>query len=246
LYYGGYRSFGVIDRGRLPAHHYQEGERLPCGDIAAILCCGSTRYLAGQFGVVAYREASDSFAVVPTTQSRRATSLLLLGDSLWYGTLSRGVRLVDLRSSREAGAFLDGTMRVTGLAEVSVGGRGTVFVATKRDGCALVDRQTMRLAKLALPLKMLGALEKGEGEIVAMRCMDGRVWLGTRAGGCLIYDPRDARWRVFAWHEGLVTNQVRSFCDDARYVWIGCYGGITRLDKTYLNTTLFGRPRSGS
>jgi hypothetical protein len=44
----------------------------------------------------------------------------------------------------------------------------------------------------------------------------------------------------------LVTNQVRSFCDDARYVWIGCYGGITRLDKTYLNTTLFGRPRSGS
>jgi ligand-binding sensor domain-containing protein len=56
----------------------------------------------------------------------------------------------------------------------------------------------------------------------------------------VIYDGAD-RWAAFTYYDGLVSDQVRSFSDTESWIWIGCYGGVNRVDKAYLNNVRFNR-----
>lgn len=70
------------------------------------------------------------------------------------------------------------------------------------------------------------------------------VWIGTPEG-LLRYNTRTDREKLFTTRDGLVANHVTSVAVDDRFIWVGTTSGISRLDKTALET-LQSPPCKGS
>jgi hypothetical protein len=121
--------------------------------------------------------------VLEGTENRRITCLLPEGDSLWYGTLEGGLHLYRNRTGKDVVTGLTGKGRIVGIGGTS-GGAGKLFVATKQSGCYVVDRRTLEAEGLDIPGYVLpGRAGDYENHLMAMREIDGRVWLGTREAG---------------------------------------------------------------
>jgi hypothetical protein len=238
LFFGGFESFGFYDFATKEYRHYGRGSKLPSGDIVQIADAGQPPcFCASQFGIVEYFPETDSFSILAATQKYRVTCILPEGDSLWYGTLSNGARLYNRKTGagKELPA-IPASSRIVGLARVrqkdAVAG---LFAATQNSGCFLMGFAKGEAGLLPVPDSLLSSDNPRDNDIMAMRRIDGEIWLGTRNNGCLIYNPEKAGWTSFTYYDGLISDQVRSFYDDADHVWIGCYGGFNRLDKSYFS-----------
>jgi hypothetical protein len=215
------------------------GSALPFADIADIAWQDTAElYLAGLFGVIRFDAARDSFAVLEGAGAARATCVLPLGDSLWYGTLANGLFVRDVGAGRDTCLGLERAGRIVSIALLHEGDEGLLAV-TKSGACYRVARGSLRLERLAVPSEILdkryGPFER---EIMAARVIDGRMWLGTREAGCSIFDGRKG-WVSITYHDGLASNEVRAIAGSADYVWIGSYGGVSRFDKLYIEAQFF-------
>jgi ligand-binding sensor domain-containing protein len=83
---------------------------------------------------------------------------------------------------------------------------------------------------------------RGAGEyernVMSFGHIDGHMWLGTRDAGCIIF-TKSRKWVSITYFDGLPSNEVLSFADSDRHVFVGCYGGISRYDKSYLEERIF-------
>jgi len=238
LYYGGYRGFGYVTFDGSGRRLYLDSDStMPFGDVAAILPLDSTRLaLGGLFGVLEYSLATDSVTVVEATKGKRVTCLHRLGDSLWYGTLARGLYAYDLGAQQEYRVGPPGRDRIVGIAPF---GDGRLVVGTKRSGLFAVEPASGEYEHIGIPA---GVLDKDKSaydrDVMTMRLVDGRVWLGTREAGCSIFGPDDS-WMSITYYDGLPSDQVRAIAHSKSYVWVGCYGGISRYEKGYLEREVF-------
>ncbi len=245
LYYGGYRGFGYVGMsGRDDRLFFKADSSMPFGDVADILPLDSTRLaLAALFGILEYRTDEESFSVMPGIAEKRVTCLHRRGDTLWFGTLAHGLFTYDLSSGEERAVGLNARDAIVGIASLA---DNRLFVAAKRAGCFTVDPRTMKIDQVPMPRSVFapdaGAFER---DIVAMREIDGRVWLGTREAGCTIFCP-GGDWVSVSYYDGLPSDEVRAFGESGRYVWVGCYGGLCRFDKQYLDEEFFDGKADGA
>jgi ligand-binding sensor domain-containing protein len=240
VYYGGYHGFGYVAFDGSGRRLYLDSDStMPFGDIAAIRPLDSTHLaLAGLFGVLQYSAVTDSTRLMPETGGKRITSFFRSGDSLWYGTLARGLYLYDMRTHEEQRVGPPDNDRIVGIAPL---GDGRLVAVTKRTGLFTIDIRSGEHERLAIPKGIFGKeMSAYDRHVMTMRQVDGRVWLGTREAGCCILEP-DGRWMSITYFDGLPSDQVRAFADSESYVWVGCYGGISRYDKAYLEREVFGR-----
>lgn len=248
VYFGTYRGFGYLVPATGDIRYFDGEDDMPFGDIAAIAPADSPDlYLAGLFGVLEYDSSTEAFSVVEATRDVRATCLYPDGPFLWYGTLGKGVYLLNRVADSLVMRALTNAHRIVGIGEIATAEGRALFVAAKRNGCHLIDPQSREIRKLDIPGGyMRGPAEAYKNHIMAMRVIDGRVWLGIREGGCLIYDPGRDTWNTFTYYDGLVSDEVRSLYDTDDHVWVGCYGGFNRLDKTYVTRLKFGESASSA
>jgi ligand-binding sensor domain-containing protein len=152
------------------------------------------------------------------------------------GTLARGVKLFNRSSGEIERSWLDDAMRITAI----VPGPGADFYfVTKQSGTyRLRDGET--LEKLSVPRQLLDKDTQAPAlHTFAARGIDERLWIGTRGLGCLIYDMNTGQWVRYSWYDGLVSDNVQALWNTDRHIWVGCYGGLNRLDKSYINRILF-------
>jgi ligand-binding sensor domain-containing protein len=187
---------------------------------------------------VEYFPESDSFNQLLSSQKYRVTCILPAGDSLWFGTLAHGVRLLKRKAGVEnALSAVPASSRIVGLAMSGpAGGPGNLFVATQNSGCYLFDSSASNAKRVSIPDSLLAQDDERANDIMVLRKIENEIWLGTRNNGCLIYGPDPSGWKSFTYYNGLISDQVRSLYDDADHIWIGCYGGFIRLDKNHYST----------
>jgi hypothetical protein len=231
LYFGTYTGFGFFDAERNATRYFSTDSGLPHDDIAYIVPGDAQVFLASQYGIIVYHPAGDSFSVVKATEPYRITCIERAGDSLWFGTLAQGVGACNWRTGA---CYLMCAVpgRVMGFARLDSGKH--LFIASQYNGCFSYDMVTGKRAEVRWNLPDIEGADAYDNNIMAMRVIDGRIWLGTRNHGCLVYDLRTAAWRRLTFNDGLVTDQVRSFDDTRTQVWVGSYGGLARLDKKYV------------
>lgn len=240
VYYGGYRSFGFLDLdldAAVRRKFFEADSTMPFGDITDIVRLDSARLaLAGLFGVVVYEGDTDSFSVLPGIPETRITCLFLDGTTLWLGTLANGVYSCGLDDRKVRDVGMSSRDRIVGITALN---DSTLLVAVKRAGCFALDTRTLKFSTLKIPDKLYapggGAYER---DIMAMAVIDGRVWLGTRESGCIVRDT-SGDWFSVNYYNGLPSDEVRSFAESPAYVFVGCYGGICRYDKSYLEQEFF-------
>lgn len=238
IYYGGFESFGYYDRISKEIRHFGRNSDLPSIDITQIVTNDSSALiLAGLLGIAVYYPKQDSFSSLQATRSFRATSVLLNGDSIFYGTLANGLRMVRYSNGAENKiSSIPSESRITGLARVyKANKQAAMFVATQSKGCYLVDLSSGSSSPLSIPDSLHSSGSPEDNDILAVHRIDNQVWLGTRNNGCLIYDPVKKNWSWFNFYDGLLNDQIRSFDSDNQYIWIGGYGGLNRLEKAYFH-----------
>jgi hypothetical protein len=244
LYYGGFEGFGYLDLATGKTRYFPKGSPLRAYDITRIICEPSSCILGTVFGVAGFYPSADSFSMYSSTVPDRVTCMYVSGDSLWYGTLTRGVKLISRSKDSVLATFLTNAYRIVGIAPVQCGdGRTALFAATDQRGCYLIDPARGEATKCAIAPHLTGENPKSpEMTLRAMASVDSLVWLGTQGSGCLVFDPRRGRWGAFTRDDGLLSDQVRCLYDDGRWIWIGCYGGLHKVDKTYpkLMEIIFG------
>lgn len=241
LYYGGYAGFGYIRLDGRDFNHFSSKSHPFAADIAAISLDGDPfHYLGGAFGIVAFDPRVDSIRPLSGTEHYRITCLERLGDSLMFGTLSHGAGVVGLKTGVVHETGPDTRSRVVGIAALADGaGKRYVFMATREEGCYRLDPATGRSSRLDPPAEVLpGGWGREDNHLLAFRRIGGSVWLGTRFAGILVWDAGTGKWKTLDRTQGLVSDQVRCFYDDGNYVWVGAYGGFTRLDKRYVEGLL--------
>ncbi len=238
IYYGGFESFGFFDRKTKEVRYYGRASSLPSVDIAEIIPFDSGRILcAGLFGIIEYDPKKDLFTTFKSTGKYRVTCILRVGDSIYYGTLSSGVRIYNLANGLETGIVsIPSESRVMGLAMIKTNGAKEIFAATQNKGCYILDLVTGKSTNVAVTGSLLTPSDQRADDIMAMRKIDNEIWLGTRNNGCLIFNPDKYVWSSFSYYDGLLSDQIRSFYDNDKYIWIGCYGGFNRLEKNYYST----------
>ncbi|MBD3315321.1 MAG: hypothetical protein GF344_06005 [Chitinivibrionales bacterium] len=237
LYYGGFGCFGWLDDRGASGRYFGRESALPHGDIADIFVqSDSSIYLASHFGLIHYRPHIDSFHLYENTEGMRITCIAPNHDKLWLGTLARGLHLFDPIAGQIMNTRLEGTMRIMAMGVTDA---GRVLVATKLSGLYRIDNASDPIERIPAPGGLIddGAAER-EKHVTAARLIDGRFWMGTREGGCAVYDIRREKWGSFGYYDGLVSDRVQSFYDTDSHIWIGCDGGVNRLEKSYINRKL--------
>jgi ligand-binding sensor domain-containing protein len=203
--------------------------------------------VATAFGIVRYSEAADSFTRWEQTAHERITCMAASGDSLWYGTLARGLKVLDRRTGQSHAAGFEGVVRIVAILPVaSARVARTFIVVTDRSGVFRLDPATGVATPMVVPEHIMdGGAAAASNEIRCAVLADSLVWMGTEDAGCVVYDPSRDRWGTFTYYEGLLTDQVRSLCDSPRWLLIGCYGGLHKLDKRHpgLERAIFGPNR---
>jgi ligand-binding sensor domain-containing protein len=243
LLFGGYESFGYINAQSGKRRYFTKDQPLQAYDIAQIVHQGQYYYLATVFGIVRYKAENDSFYVYKNTIHDRATCLHIRNDSLWYGTLGKGIKLLDLQTQKVQWSSLEGINRIVGISgDVS---NQHLFVATDRSGLFFMNPSTGQTTELEISKKIIyhDNPTSPENEIRCMAVSDSLLWLGSEQAGCFVYDIKKRKWGNFTCFEGLLNDQVRSFHDSKRYLYIGCYGGLHKVDKysDKLYQSIFGK-----
>lgn len=234
LYYGGYSSFGFIDGRNHIYKYYGRDSKIPYSDVAAITHSSKGgMFLAGLFGVIRYFPARDSFYSYPAAEGSRVTCLLEIGDTLVYGTLGRGVKLLDLNTMEVCTTYCSFVRRVVGLAEA--GNPDELYVGTESHGLFRLRLADGNLTEVPVPQDILsGKLSDFGHGFLNMRRFDGHVWLASEKSGCLVYGEESEKWVKLSFLNGLVSNEVLSIQESPSYVWIGSRGGVNRYDRDYI------------
>lgn len=236
IYLGSYEGFGYFDMSTRECRFFSRGTKIPVADVAHISLDDSSRlFLSSLTGIIEYYPQRDSFAMIEETIKYRVTCTFKSGDSIWFGTLGRGLKVFDLRLKKEINTSLESARRINGITSIKdKNGDDMIFAATDDKGCFLISTKDGRITKLIPPEKLIeGGFEDYNNNITVIRRIGDCVWIGTRYSGCVVYDPKIDRWGILTFYDGLITDQIRSLYDSDNYIWVGCYGGINRLDKKY-------------
>jgi len=238
VYFGGSRSFGFMNLETNNAKTYIQDKKLPFGDVVDIKkYAEDTLILASLFGLIQYHPSDETFSVIAGSENQRATSIVVYKDRLWYGTLAQGVKSCEMKSGVVKHIGLDDKSRIMGLSHVGEGQDSAYLViATKRDGLFRYYLKTQKILPLTPPGSVFqGAPSQYENHILTIRKIDDILWFGTREKGCLLYEVKTGKWQRYTYYEGLVSDRVLSLYDSKKYIWIGCEGGINRIDKMYIS-----------
>lgn len=143
-----------------------------------------------------------------------------IGSRLFVGSLAG---LVELEGLRVVRTYKTSSSRlshdwVTALAEAE----GTLYVGTNGGG---VDA----LLPTGEWVNFADELGKFEVNQNAMHYDGNRLYVGTSDRGLLVYNTRDRRWtRVSA---GLASQNVTAITSDDRFVYVGTFNGLVRIEK---------------
>jgi hypothetical protein len=244
LYYGGFDGFGYVNTETGKTRWFTRGKPLQAYDITCMIPSAVSCVLGTAFGIAEYFPGADSFSMADSTRLDRVTCMMVSGDSLWYGTLARGLKLLNRRTGAVTGPWLSQANRIVGIARLNPRPDSMrLFVATDRAGCFMLDPLTGVAVACEIPEDYIpDGLEAPDNELEAMAVMDSLIWLGSSGSGCIVYDPATKRWGSFTYYEGLLTDQVRTFYQTPRHIYVGCFGGVTRIDRRYprLREAIFG------
>ena len=235
LYFAGYVGFGYLDFVQGKHRYVSRNSGLPADDIVQIMPdSAGPWYLASRNGVVQYDPANESCRILNGTSHVRITSLYRHHNTLYCGTLNNGVICFDLQSGKVTDSLIPGVRTIVGIAPLDTGA-DSLLIVSKENGCFL----RVGDSKTIIPFTMSVSGKKTivgdyQSNIMTMAAFAGRIWLGTRSQGCLVYNPATGIWLRLTRRDGLVSNQVRSLASSNNYIWIGCYGGISRFDRNEL------------
>lgn len=239
-YAGTYSGFARIER-KDSVRWYSPEAELPYGDIAQVVQADSqTLLLAGRFGVLTYNTCSGAFAEVAGSAIGRVSAVVADRDTLWYGTLARGVWRGRVGGGENRLLGLNAGSRIMGLGLSGEGASRVLAGASKEDGPFVMSTDGSGVQHPAFPAALLdGTWNSFENHVFCAIVIDGNIWMGLRDHGCLVYNIKGNRWGRFDYYDGLVSDQVRCISFDSQYVWIGCFGGFNRIDRNYLNDIVF-------
>jgi ligand-binding sensor domain-containing protein len=241
VYIGGYESFGYIVPGTGERRFFYADDKMSYFDVCAI----ETRtddpllYLGALFGIVSFNPQDESFSVLRGTDQKRVTALAPDSAGIWYGTLSGGLWRYDFGTDTAVVTTITAASRIEAVWPMVDNGTLHIFCATKHDGILRYSPKKKSVERIFWPGSVLSGDPATFGNaIMTAAVIDNRLWLGTRRHGCLIYFPQRGRWARFDYYNGLVSDQVRAFSSDMNHLWIGCYGGLNKIEKNYLDDIL--------
>jgi diguanylate cyclase (GGDEF)-like protein len=193
------------------------------GDVRAIAAAGTSFVILTDARLFAYDGLSlRTIAEVPRDAPK---SLLATGDTV-YLSMSGALRSIDgngLRPKAEAAlAALDGRV-VDALVKASDGS----WLATTRDlGLVAVSSRGLTVLRGAVT-----DWAKRNVVSVALRLRDGRIALGSRAGGVVLASSEGTLEQIIDSARGLPDDQVMQLCQDSEGgLWVALNSGLARLE----------------
>ncbi|OGJ89484.1 MAG: hypothetical protein A2487_06250 [Candidatus Raymondbacteria bacterium RifOxyC12_full_50_8] len=238
LFYSGYHGFGYADcKADAYAFFTKTNDGRSLYDISCIekLADRTDFFLGSPAGVICFHREQETFSLLAGTKSWRVTALCADSAGLWIGTLGNGLKRFDFSRDSVIGSFLDdkpGAVAVTHIGQ-------DVYAAFKTQGVFVSKGAGRDFVALPItPDSVYGMAREERNTITAMRAIGKTLWVGTHDAGCYIYDTSAGEWRRLMASDGLVSGQVRSICATPSYVFIGCYGGVSRYHRGYAETLL--------
>ncbi len=242
LFYGGFESFGWIAPDVGTGRHYTLENGLPHADIAAIVPeSRTTLLLASSSGILRYVTINETFEILKESGIDRTTCMALSDTTLWYGTLAGGVKQYDIRHQKIVATYGENVSRIMGIFMLD---ENNLFVVTKTNGCYTINSALKRWNEVAIPKALYGtSMADDPNNCMCARQIDGRMYLGTRDHGCFVYTPSTKHWNTISFFDGLVTDQIRSFDSDSVNIYIGGYGGVTKIPKQYIDSLFLAQKK---
>lgn len=177
-------------------------------------------------GLSCLNPQTDTFSHYDSSNSglsyNNVHALCVEGSSLWVGTYTRGIDMMNIDSGRwHHYSIDDGTESCYYLFHDS---QGNLWAGTMESICRL-DRKADRF----VVVKQTGMLVNDIDEDTY-----GRLWFSTNGNGLLIYNPKTCKWQQYTKENtrgGLPDNLVNCVHLSADGVlWIGTEGGLCRYD----------------
>ncbi len=167
-------------------------------------------------------------------EAHRPTEMVNSGNDVWIGCVNdvlvmRNGKIHKRMSLENYNEYLPNSIRAGALMFDHL---GRLWIGTERDGILVIDTLTMNAVKKFSPKNP--PFYNSITTIVQDR--DKLVWIGTRGGGLVLYDPLTDTYRQINksdTDEGSIgTDNITSACVDATgIVWIGGAGDLNKYDK---------------
>ncbi|MBL8027455.1 MAG: hypothetical protein JNL74_13630 [Fibrobacteres bacterium] len=232
VYFGGFEGFTVWNRKKNSFREWERGTAIPSADISCIVVRSKESVLLGSVtGVVEHQPDDEAFRIIEPTKQYRITSMYVAEDTLYFGTLSHGAFKLDLKSGNCFSLPFDFSSRVIAVYPVSFDGVSAVVSASTKEGIKVLLKDKQKSITLNVPDSMLMQDFDYKNELMVSHYSDGYILFGTRDNGCLILNPSSKSFSKLGYYEGLLSDQIRSFCSDSQFVYVGTYGGFNRVDK---------------
>lgn len=161
------------------------------------------------------------------------STLMLDGNSLWVGTWTDGIRVVDLATGAMRSFVYSEkvpyTVMSNGIRRLFRSSKGIIYVATNW-GICWFDSRTERFMTFSSMSSLIAF------EDICEDC-DGNIWAASSANGLYKYVTREHRWQHYAHGGGkggsLPSNSLSAVtCDSRGRVWVATKGdGAAVYDK---------------
>ncbi len=161
-------------------------------------------------------ESSDGF--------RNIQGLCAVGDELWVGTFSKGLKIIDINSMRIVRTYQQGqtpqSLNDNSVFAICHTTTGDVYVGTMF-GLLRYDRHSDGFERIGeLDGKFIYDIKEDS---------DGNIWLATYVNGVYCYDVNGHRWKNYLHNDpdegSLSSNKVLSISEAQGRVWVTTEGG---------------------
>lgn len=123
LYFGGSEAFGYTDFATGAYRYFPRNTIVPAFDVTQMIDEDTAMVIATAHGIVSYDTRTDSFARWEQTATERITCMTPQGDSIWYGTLAHGMKVLDRATGKVHAVALENTIRIVAILPAPLDGR---------------------------------------------------------------------------------------------------------------------------
>ena len=234
VFIGTWRGFAVYNRAAKKWMSSRE-EMLFDGEVKCVQRVGKVFYIGTNDGLFMYPEGGKSVAYVKGSEDNSVLAMGREDSLLWVGTKTNGLRCLNVISGKWQDIdILKNKKNVSGVAVFN----GSVWFASSNKGIYSY-KKTDSLSYI--PFDEMGELEKQEKrtpEITELKVIGKRLWIATNHGICVL--DKNKRYTM-SYKTGLINNDVLTLSEDKIYVYIGFFGGLNKVKKSYLEKTIFKR-----
>ncbi len=208
-------------------------------ETKSVLKIGNDFYIGTERGLYKFDFIKKELLLIKNTEEFIINSLADKDSLLYMGTSKNGLVCFNMKNRKLKKHNKIKDIEVHDVSSVVVEDSTVWFSVNGSDVCSFSSGEYNYI-----PFNSLGNLhktgEKHTPNINGIYIIDKRIWVATNYGIAVI-DPKDGNIYIIDYSKGLINNEVLTVVGDDKYVYIGMFGGLNKVLKSYLNKTIFMR-----